>query len=184
MSSWKTDVRNWIVGTRSTLGLYKLGAVSHRQYTKPCSYKIKDWRNECRQKTTGAKTELWERWQRNLRKAGRWGGWRSCCRSQAKKLKKEEGIDHGKYYWENKSGDGWWLSIRFSKVEANADCNERILQKMLANRNELKSVGREEMKLVNAEGLFSRVFLLRRTKKWGGRLVLCVQLYVYGGQDM
>lgn len=53
---------------------------------------------------------------------------------------------------------------------------------MLANRNELKSVGREEMKLVNAEGLFSRVFLLRRTKKWGGRLVLCVQLYVYGGQ--
>ena len=35
-----------------------------------------------------------------------------------------------------------------------------------------------------AEGLFSRVFLLRRTKKWGGRLVLCVQLYVYGGQDM
>ena len=55
---------------------------------------------------------------------------------------------------------------------------------MLANRNDLKSVGREEMKLVNAEGLFSRVFLLRRTKKWGGRLVLCVQLYVYGGQDM
>lgn len=69
-------------------------------------------------------------------------------------------------------------------MEANADCNERILRKMLANRNELKSVGREEMKLVNAEGLFSRVFLLRRTKKWGGRLVLCVQLYVYGGQDM
>ena len=69
-------------------------------------------------------------------------------------------------------------------VEAAADCNETILWKMLANRNELKSVGGEEMKLVNTGRLFSRVFLLRRTKKWGSWLVPYVQLYVYGGQDM
>ena len=55
---------------------------------------------------------------------------------------------------------------------------------MLVNRNELKSVGGEEMKLVNTGRLFSRVFLLRRTKKWGSWLVPYMQLYVYGGQDM
>lgn len=52
----------------------------------------------------------------------------------------------------------------------------------LANRNELKSVGREEMKLVNAR-IVSRVFLLEE-QEMGSELVLCVQLYVYGGQDM
>lgn len=65
-------------------------------------------------------------------------------------------------------------------MEANADCNERILRKMLANRNELKSVGREEMKLVNAEGLFSRVFLLRRTKEMGRKAgTLCAIVCVW-----
>ena len=78
---------------------------------------------------------------------------------------KKEGTDHGKHYWENKSEDGWRLSIRFGKVEATADCNERILWKMLASMNELKSVGRDEIS-GHRKIVFKR-FLVKKNKEMG-----------------